>query len=433
MKLKQIFLVLMICVMNSNLEFESLNAQDANYDEAKIPQYELPQILKFNDGSDVTAERWEERRGEMLQLFKDHVYGVMPDPPARIVRPQFDVTRSELIELSVESEEQTDSLVKAQLKEVTLYLGPDKNGPAAKLLIVLPAEQDSAVPVFLGYNFKGNHTTHSSDKISLSSVWKKGKKVAIAEEKTRGQSAGRWPLGLIVSRGYGLVTCYYGDVDPDFDDGFKNGVHSLFPELQNRPDNWTSIGGWAWGLHRIMDYIELDGGIDPKRVALLGHSRLGKTSLWAGATDDRFSVVISNNSGCGGAAIARRRIGETVGRINRVFPHWFCKRHKDYSNNEDAMPVDQHMLISLMAPRPVYVASASADRWADPRGEFLAAMHASEAYRLLGREGVASTEMPGVNKSVGETVGYHVREGKHDVTEFDWIQYLRFAGRNFRY
>jgi len=213
---------------------------------------------------------------------------------------------------------------------------------------------------------------------------------------------------MIVKRGYGVATMYYGDVDPDFDDGFKNGVHSLYPKLQDRSDNWTSIGAWAWAAHRVMDYFEIDSDVDQMRVAMLGHSRLGKTALWAGATDERFAVVVSNNSGCGGAALARRQMGETVARINQKFPHWFCKHHKLYSDNENSMPVDQHMLIALIAPRAVYIASATEDRWADPKGEFLSAFHAQSAW------------------AIGYRVGYHIRKGKHDVKAYDWNLFLNF-------
>jgi hypothetical protein len=393
----------------------------ANYDETKVGQHTLPDPLRFENGEPVKDRKmWrEKRRPEILHLFETDVYGRSPGKPANL---SFEKT----------SEDKNALGGIATRREVSIYLTKDHSGPRLDLLLYVPNAATRPVPAFLGLNFEGNQTVSADPGIS---VKKHIKNATSSVELPRGNQASRWQVEKLIGRGYALATMYYGDIDPDFDDGFQNGVHPLFykpGQTRPAPDEWGSIGAWAWGLSRALDYLETDKDINAKKVAVIGHSRLGKTALWAGAQDERFAIVISNDSGCGGAALSRRDFGETTKIINTSFPHWFCANYKKYNDNESACPVDQHELIALSAPRPVYVASAAEDLWADPKGEFLGAKNAEPVYKLLGKEGLPADSMPEVNQPVMGTIGYHIRTGKHDVTEYDWEQYLKFADKHLK-
>ncbi len=394
---------------------------EANYDESQVPEFTLPDVLVNNAGQTVsTVEQWQQRRQEILDAYTNYIFGQSPQ---------------EAYAVSGKVVEEGDAFNgQALRKQVCVTITVADKQHDISVLIYAPKDAAS-VPAFMGLNFHGNHTVHEDPQILLPSSWVRESEHSDgnnASEKGRGTAQSRWAAEEIVKRGYALITIYYGDIDPDYDDDFKNGVHALYSDNEfHRPakNNWATIAAWSWGLQRVMDYCEGDALIDEKRVAVIGHSRLGKTSLWTGAQDQRFSLIISNNSGCGGAALSRRRFGETIGVINNSFPHWFCEQHKTYGGNESSMPVDQHMLIALQAPRPVYVASAVEDTWADPRGEFLSAYHATPVYELFGKQGIASDAQATIDEPVGADVAYHVRSGGHDVKAFDWKQYLDFADK----
>jgi len=417
-----------------------------NYDETKVPRYTLPDPLKCMDGTVVsTPELWKtKRRPELIRLFETHVYGKAPGPP-----------HSQSAEVIEEDKNALGGI--AVRKQVRITLENDGKKHSIDLLIYSPQTETSPDQprlgrrVFLGLNFGGNHTVHPDPAILLPTSWVRGipgsdAKDNKASEKDRGWQASRWQIEKVIKAGYATATAYYGDIDPDYDDGFQNGVHALFRKQGDDwpADNWGSIAAWAWGLSRIMDYLETDPSFSKSQVILHGHSRLGKTALWAGALDERFDLVISNNSGCGGAALSVRAYGETVGRINRAFPHWFCDNYSKYNENEHAAPVDQHELIALIAPRPVYITSAEQDRWADPKGEFLSGVGADPVYRLLLGKiyggnpvefnlGIPARSLPQVDQPVLEGfIGYHIRSGNHDVTEYDWDQFIKFSNLRFR-
>ena len=379
---------------------------------------EQPRIYGAEPLEISSLRQWERvHRPAIYDFFEKEVYGRMPEKQVPI--------RYELLS-------EGEALGgKAVRREVAMHI--EGMATPVPILMYIPAAAEGAVPAFLGMNFKGNHQINPDPEITISVNAPKGEE--LGSDPERGAATSRWPLELLMDNGYALVTIYRGDVDPDFDDGFQNGVHPLFyAEGQSSPaaEEWGTIGAWAWSLSRVMDYLETDKGIDAERVAVIGHSRLGKTSLWAGATDPRFAIVISNDSGCGGAALSMRKHGETVEVINKNFPHWFCDNYNKYSNNEEALMVDQQGLLALIAPRPLYVASAVEDDWADPEGEYLSALYASPVYELYGKKGLASP-MPAVDSPMMEgDVAYHIRKGGHDINLYDWTQYVKFADKYFK-
>jgi hypothetical protein len=406
-----------------------------NFDEVKVGAYTLPDPLVCLDGTRVTdAATWtNKRRPELLQLFATHVYG--RTSAGRLPRMTFEVTSVDRAALGG----------KAVRKEVTLWFdGKREGGPKLDVLIYQPKGDPGAHapwPAFVGLNYYGNASVNADPAIRLSTSWMRANEPFgivnhRATERTRGAHASRWEVEKIVARGYATVTAYYGDICPDRDGAEPEALGGFLGGKANAnraPDEWAAIGMWAWGLSRIMDYIATDPELDARRVAVHGHSRLGKAALWAGAQDERFGIVISNDSGCGGAALERRNYGETIADITSSFPHWFARNFANYAGKEHTLPVDTHQLLALMAPRPAYVASAVEDRWADPKGEFLALKATEPVYALFGLKGLGTNEHPPVDRPVSEGVlGYHMRRGIHDINLLDWEHYLNFADRMWK-
>lgn len=403
-------------------------------DESKVAPYSLPDPLLAKDGIRiVNSAQWRaKRRPELLELFSREVYG--RTPTRRLAGIHYEVTSKDASALQG----------KATRKEVTIWFSKGKQGPRMRLLMYVPNHVKQPPPVFLGLNFSGNHSVDPDPGIAMAEpvvVFPPGEPLPTTlrgKDKPpveRGAQASRWQVETVIDRGYATATAWYYDLCPDRVGGLDENVAPLFAlgGTEGRSDeDWGAIGVWAWGLSRALDYLETDSSVDARRVAVHGHSRLGKTALWAGAQDERFAMVISNDSGCGGAALSKRVYGETVGLINKAFPHWFAKRFRFYDDNEAALPIDQHELLALIAPRPLYVASATEDQWADPKGEFLSAQAAGPVYALYGKSGVGVKEMPPADKPVGDTVAYHLRTGKHEITAYDWAQYLNFADRYLR-
>ena len=392
---------------------------DTNYDEAKVPSYTLPDPLLCSDGQRVAdVKLWrEKRRPEILRAFAENVYGRTPELKTE---PRYEVTETDPNALGG----------LATRKQVTIRLFPEADAPRIDLLLFIPNAAAKPAPAFLSLNY-GNQGVHDDPAIKPS-----------RDTKTkRGENASRWPLEMILKRGYALAAFAGADVEQDKHgsgtfqrpDAWRLGVRGYALRKADRADraddDWGTIGAWAWGLSRVLDYLETVPGVDAKKVAVIGHSRTGKTALWAAAQDERFAIAISNNSGAGGAALARRIFGAAVTHCPEI---WHCGNYRRFANNEAALPVDQHELIALIAPRPVYVASATEDLWSDPRGEFLSALHAEPVYRLFGLRGLGVSEMPAADKPVGGTIGYHLRTGKHDITAYDWQQYLNFADRHLK-
>lgn len=383
----------------------------------------LPDPLVAADGSKITtAVQWrEKRRPELMEFFTREMYGRSPGRPEKFVAEEFDRDSGALGG-------------KATRVQIAIYPG-GKPGPRMDLLVYLPNAAKRSVPAFVGLNFSGNHAIHPDPGIQLTESWIEGSRqqpdVHHATEASRGSNSQQWPVEEIIARGYALATIYREDVCADRQPYFKSGVHPLFPELQKADDNFGCIAAWAWSLSRALDVLENEPAIDARRVAAFGFSRLGKAALWAGANDERFAMVISNESGAGGAKLFRRGMGEDIARLNTKFPHWFARSFQKYSGQDRELPFDQHLVISLIAPRPVYVASAEDDKHSDPEGEFAAAKAAEPVFQLLGAEGLPAATWPPVGTSVQGGLGYHVRAGKHDVTDFDWEQYLKFADRHF--
>ncbi len=380
-----------------------LPAQDhnqANYDESKVPSYTLPDVLKTSSNTEVKDKAtWEKvRRPEIIKLFEDNIYGQMPKSYSSI-------------KYSVTNENDTAMNGKAKLKEVLIEVMNNNKPVKINLVLFVPNNVKKPVPAFLLINNRGKENT----------------------DPTRVAKSEFWPAEMLIDSGYAIAAIHVADMAPDDKVKYVNGVLQLYPEQLTADNGMKAIGAWAWGASRIMDYFEKDKDIDARKVAIVGHSRGGKASLWAAAQDQRFAICVSNCSGNTGAALARRQFGERINRINASFPHWFNNNYKKFNNNENLLPVDQHMLIALVAPRPVYATNASKDLWADPKGTFLSLKNAEKVYALYGLKSGLPSNPPGINEPITQSpLAYHNREGEHNLTAYDWSNFIKFADYHYK-
>jgi hypothetical protein len=380
-------------------QLQAQNHEESNYDESRVPAYTLPDVLKTRDNKTINSKKaWEKnRRPEIVALFEDHIYGQVPKS-------------FEDIRFSVLSEDKYIMNGKSNRKEILIEVFNQGKSVRINLVLFIPTNASKPSPAFLLINNRGKENTDPSRKI-------------ISEF---------WPAEVLIDAGYAIAAFHVSDLAPDNKDDFMNALMQLYPDQLNADNGMRAIGAWGWGASRVMDYFENDEQIDVKKVALVGHSRGGKASLWAAAQDQRFAICITNCSGSTGAALARRKFGERVRRINTSFPHWFNANYKKYNDHEELLPVDQHMLISLIAPRPVYATNASEDLWADPKGTFLSLKNAEGVYGLYGLKSNLPNTPQGLNIPLIESpLAYHNREGKHDMTVYDWNQFIKFADYHF--
>jgi hypothetical protein len=401
-----------------------------NYTEAKSGSYTLPDPLKLNNGRPVKdAKSWfGKRRPEIRKLIEENWYGRSPGRPKDMA--------FEVVEQGAPAFEG-----KALRRQVTIYFSKDHTGPRMDLLIYLPANAKGPVPIFLNMSFAANNLAVADPNVKIGRRWDRQSRTQVAANvppPAPGAAAGtarRGPRGLpvelFIAHGIGVATFNKDDVAPDFVDSEGLGVKALYLKPgQAKPDDdeWGAIAAWAWGASRALDYFETDQAVDARRVAIHGVSRLGKTALWAGAADERFSMVIASCSGEGGAAIARRNYGETLAHMAAPtrFPYQFAGNYAKYANKVNEWPVDAHMLIAMIAPRPVLLQTGNTDKWSDPYGEFLAAVAAEPVYKLVGKKGLGTTQFPGPGEPILHDVGYYMHDGGHGTVPSDYEIYIKF-------
>ena len=388
-----------------------------NYDEAQVGTYALPDPLLLAGGEKVRdAKTWfQKRRPEIVRLFEENQFGRSPGRPAGMSFDVFDKGTPAFDGRAVR-------------RQVTVYFSGDKAGPKMQLLMYLPAAARQPVPLLLNLSFTANSSVVDDPGVKPGEVWNRDRKRVPAPQ---GRNFGRTNVAPFLAEGIGVATIYYGDIDPDFQGGVHHGVRALYlkpGQTEPAPDEWGTIAAWAWSLSRAMGYLETDKGVDAKRVAILGASRLGKTVLWAGAHDPRFALVIASCSGEGGAALSRRNYGETIKHLTAPsrYPYQFAANYQKFGDRVDQLPVDAHMLLALLAPRPVLLQTGDTDTWSDPKGEFLAAVAAGPVYQLLGKQGLATDQMPLAGQPILNTLGYYMHAGGHGTIPSDWDQFLKF-------
>jgi hypothetical protein len=397
MTLKSVFNLLLL----SLLPCLTFGQREVNRDESKVPEFSLPDLFVNSEGKEIRSiQEWNHlRRPEIVKLFEDNVYGQMPREIGAI---NFNTVNEDNMAMNG----------MATLKEVDISVRRRNQEVTIRLILFLPNSSNKPAPVFLLINHRDPENIDPTRKIKM----------------------GFWPAEEIVKRGYAAATFHVMDVSDDNKVTFKEDILSkLYPEELEKENGMRGLGSWAWGAMRAMDYFETDRSIDAEKAAVIGHSRGGKASLWTGATDQRWAITISNESGCGGAALSRRKFGETVKIINTSFPYWFTDNFNKYNDNEAGLPIDQHMLIAATAPRAVYVASASEDLWADPKGEYMSLQLGTRVHREIYnmKENFPATVNDPGNPVHLPYAGHHIREGKHNLTPYDWNLFMDYADQYY--